>query len=93
MQAFTTATGVVHHLERGACPNTNNMDRNSLYRFVRAKDPNGLISKKLIGWHEEEPYVATSQAWNGYDYECYFCHRLFGKLESLNQHLQSPVRK
>ena len=90
---FTTATGVVHHLERGACPNTVDMDRVSLYKFIRSKDPNGIISKKLIGWRDEPRYEATNQAWNGCDYECYFCHRLFGQLSSLNQHLQSPVRK
>lgn len=93
MQGFTTATGVVHHLERGACPNTNNMNRNTLYKFVRAKDPHGVISKKLIGWHEESKYEATDRAWNGYGYKCYFCNRLFSQLSGLNQHLRSPVRK
>lgn len=70
------------------------MDRDNLFAFVRANDPKGAISKKLIGWHGEEKYEATKWAWNGSGYECfYFCHKSFTSLQAPNQHLESPVRK
>ncbi|KUI60318.1 hypothetical protein VP1G_11233 [Cytospora mali] len=55
------------------------MTRESLYEYVRSKDPHGAISKKLIGWHDEPTYEANARAWNGRGYECYFCHRLFNQ--------------
>lgn len=69
------------------------MNRDTLYKFVRAKDPHGVISKNPIGWHEEPTYEATGRTWNGYGFECYFCDRHFSQLSGLNQHLSSPVRK
>lgn len=90
---FATATGVTHHLEQGSCPKARNVNRDELYRFVRAKDPEGRISKKLIGWHGSSGYEVTGDAWNGAAWECYFCHREFKLCSGLNQHLNSPVRK
>jgi hypothetical protein len=37
--------------------------------------------------------TATAASWNGNSYECYLCHRGFGSLFSLNQHLASPAHK
>lgn len=93
MKAYTTATGIVNHLESGTCPNTQNLSRDALYRLVRSRDPQGVISKKLIGWTGEVEYEATVHTWNGSGYECYLCHRVFQKIQSLDQHLKSPVRK
>jgi hypothetical protein len=91
---FTTATGVAHHLETGSCERAPQVNRDRLYELVRAKDPHGLISKKLIGWTGSSPtYEATARTWNGRQFECYLCHRGFGSLQGLNQHLNSPVRK
>ncbi|KAI4863443.1 hypothetical protein F4820DRAFT_450015 [Hypoxylon rubiginosum] len=91
---YTTATGLAHHLESGGCPRAPSLDRDGVYKAVRAKDPGGLISKKLIGWHGSTPtYEATSMAWNGRAYECYFCHRGFRQINSLNQHLNSPAHQ
>ncbi|KAJ4391166.1 hypothetical protein N0V93_004782 [Gnomoniopsis smithogilvyi] len=93
-KAYTTATGVTHHIESGSCPKATNMNRDTLYTLVRAHDPKGAVSKKLIGWHGEERYEATDWAWNGSGYECfYFCHKSFRTLQSLNQHLASPVHQ
>jgi hypothetical protein len=68
------------------------MGREEIFRLVRSRDPNGIISK-----HNIEPttttYFATKRSWNGYGYECYLCHREFSRLSGLNQHLSSPVRK
>lgn len=92
---FTTATGMVHHLENGACRNAPGLTRDDIYRIVRRKDPNGIISKKLIGWEGESgaQYEASDRAWNGHAWECYFCHRGFRTLNSLNQHLNSPAHR
>ncbi|KAI1385410.1 uncharacterized protein F4822DRAFT_412972 [Hypoxylon trugodes] len=93
-QCYTSATGLSHHLENGACPRAPSLNREVVYEIVRSKDPGGLISKNLVGWRGNAPYYeATAQAWNGYAYECYLCHRQFGRLESLNQHLSSPAHK
>ncbi|KAJ4292902.1 hypothetical protein N0V88_005562 [Collariella sp. IMI 366227] len=89
---YTTAAGMTHHLERGACPRAPNLNRDEIYRFVRSKDPNGLISKHAITW-ESTTYSATGHAWNGSCYECYFCRRGFGSLTALNQHLNSPAHQ
>ncbi|TDZ36395.1 hypothetical protein C8035_v001721 [Colletotrichum spinosum] len=88
-----TATGLVHHLERGACPRAP-LDRDSLYQAVRQRDPNGIISKKLLEYHTPS-YVVSEKAYNQSlrAYECYMCHRLFSQLTALNQHLNSPVHQ
>lgn len=92
---FTTASGLSHHLERGACPRAPSLNRETIYRMVRARDPGGLITRKTIGWKDEEnaTYQASSQTWNGSRYECYLCHRGFKQLSGLNQHLESSVHK
>ncbi|OTA69524.1 putative zinc finger protein [Hypoxylon sp. EC38] len=90
---YTTATGLAHHLERGGCPQASFLNRDEVYKVVRAKDPGGIISKKLIGWHGSPTYEATHKAWNGDAYECYMCHREFMSLNSLNQHLSSPAHQ
>lgn len=94
-RGFTTATGLVHHIEGSACPKAKFMNRDIVYEIVRQKDPSGVISKKLIGWTGSDSYQATARAWNPYEraYECYLCTRTFGQLSSLNQHLQSPARE
>lgn len=94
-RGFTTATGLVHHIENSACPKAKNLDRDAIYSLVRLKDPSGLISKKLIGWAGSDSFQATARTWNPYSgaYECYLCNRTFGQLSSLNQHLQSPARE
>ncbi|KAK3346566.1 hypothetical protein B0T25DRAFT_460272 [Lasiosphaeria hispida] len=93
--AYTTATGMTHHLECGACPRAQGLNRDEIYRIVRSKDPNGMISKKLITWPGESnvKYEATSRTWNGHGYECYLCNRAFSALHGLNAHLNSPAHQ
>ncbi|EMR67222.1 putative zinc finger protein [Eutypa lata UCREL1] len=92
-RAFVSATGLSHHLESGSCPKAPSLDRDMVYKLVRSKDPNGIVSKKLIGWHGSSKYEATGQAWNGSAWECYFCHRDFNTKTGLDQHLNSPIHQ
>ncbi|KAH7134205.1 hypothetical protein EDB81DRAFT_93278 [Dactylonectria macrodidyma] len=86
-----TATGLTHHLERGSCPKAP-LDRDRLYRAVRERDPQGIISNKTIEWYGEKTFEASGKSWNSKfeAYECYLCHQLFNALHSLNSHLTSP---
>ncbi|KAL7629034.1 hypothetical protein AAE478_000552 [Parahypoxylon ruwenzoriense] len=93
-RAFATATGLSHHLEGGHCPSAPFLNCEEVYKLVRSKDPTGVISKKLIDWQgPSATYEATGKSWNGWAYECYFCHRSFAALNSLNQHLNSPAHQ
>ena len=95
--SYTTATGMTHHLESGSCRNAPSLNRDSIYKFVRSKDPSGLISKKLIGWDgsssTQNTYSCTDRAWNGRNWECYLCHKGFNSMHGLNQHLNSPAHQ
>lgn len=54
-----------------------------------------LSPERQITYHEgpRVTYSATDGAWNWYASECYFCHRCFNRIHSLNQHLNSPVHQ
>ncbi|KAI5924862.1 hypothetical protein F4810DRAFT_709053 [Camillea tinctor] len=92
---FSTATGLTYHLETGSCSSAANVNRDVLYKFVRSKDPGGMMTKNLIGWTGSSQYEANDRSYNWYreGYECYLCHRLFSNLHSLNQHLNSPTHQ
>jgi hypothetical protein len=95
-RGFTTATGVTHHLETGACPNARSLNRDTILTEVRRRDPNHLITKKLLTFHDNvSSTTATSASWNGNSglYECYLCHKGFRELKSLNSHVNSPAHK
>ncbi|KAH6654056.1 hypothetical protein BKA67DRAFT_564050 [Truncatella angustata] len=93
--SYTTATGLTHHIETGSCPKAAGLTRDTLYKAVRSRDPGGLITKNLIGWHGSTQYEANDRSynWNRQRWECYLCHHLFGSLASLNQHLNSPAHQ
>ncbi|GLA57206.1 hypothetical protein AtubIFM54640_003331 [Aspergillus tubingensis] len=93
--AFTTATGAAHHLETGSCKRAVGLNRETIYKFVRSRDTQGVITRKLLEWNEDDniQYKANSRAYNGDYWECYLCHREFNSLTALNQHLNSPVHK
>ncbi|RGP69239.1 zinc finger protein [Fusarium longipes] len=95
-RSLQSATGLSHHLERGSCPKAAGLHRETIYKFIRSKDPNGAITNNLIGWHGSTVhYEASDLAFNHRcgAWECYLCHRLFGSLAGLNQHLNSPVHQ
>ncbi|KAI7204270.1 hypothetical protein KC343_g7695 [Hortaea werneckii] len=92
---YTTASGLSHHLETGSCRNAPQLNRDSILEIIRKRDPKGLITNKQLTWHEGTTgtYTATSAAWNGYGFECYFCQREFNTVRSLDQHLNSPAHR
>lgn len=90
---FVTASGLVHHLERGSCPQAENTDRETIWRMIREIDPEGKFTNK-----DARPtvkgliqYQVTDQAFNGYYWECYICHGKFLSKHGLNSHLNSQV--
>lgn len=88
---FVTAAGLFHHLERGACPKAP-LDRMQVYEAVKRRDPNGLLTERLLKWSGSGTFEATHKSWNRNTgaFECFLCGAQFARLESLNQHLQSP---
>lgn len=92
---FVTATGVTHHLESGSCPNAQGLNREALYRELRRRDPNNVITERLL----EDPTSRSldqswqpESAWNGHTgYECYICHGVFSTPNGLHQHITSPI--
>ena len=93
-ETYVTASGLSHHLETGSCPNAPHLNRESIHRIIRKRDPSGLITKKQITYGDSNvTYSATDRAFNGNDWECYICHQIFGKITSLEQHLNSPKHK
>lgn len=95
LQGFTVASGVAHHLETGSCPRATNLNRESIYKVINARDTASVLTNKLLSWNgtANAEYVANAASWNGHAYECYLCHRDFITLAALNQHLGSPVHK
>ncbi|KAK5116325.1 hypothetical protein LTR85_009297 [Meristemomyces frigidus] len=92
---YTTASGLSHHLETGSCPRARTLNRESIHRIIRERDPHGIITNKQITWNggTTATYSATDQAWNGHYWECYMCHRDFKTTTALNQHLNSPAHQ
>ncbi|KAL8960864.1 MAG: hypothetical protein Q9183_005394 [Haloplaca sp. 2 TL-2023] len=91
---YTNLTGVCLHLESGAC--SSGINRSKIDQYCREVDPNHVFTNKQIGWHNDSSgssNIATSAAWDGSWYRCYFCQRGFGTLRSLNQHLASPAHQ
>ncbi|KAF1959877.1 hypothetical protein CC80DRAFT_514305 [Byssothecium circinans] len=97
-RGFTTATGVTTHLETGSCPNARNVNHASILAEIRRRDPNHLLTKKLLTYPSSSSpatITATSASYNHHTdrYECYLCHRGFTQLIDLNQHVNSPAHR
>ncbi|OJD31850.1 zinc finger protein [Diplodia corticola] len=95
--AFTTASGVSHHLETSSCPRARNLSRTKIYEAIKQRDPDGIITERLVGWATEPDRNAQwdpKSAWNGHSgYECYVCHKVFSRASGLRSHVFSPVHQ
>jgi Zinc-finger of C2H2 type len=93
-RTFPTISAMTIHLESGICP--SGATRQKVNNAIRLHDRNNLITERLLTYPDSTGRTevwATSAAWNGHAFECYFCDREFRSLRSLNQHLQSPVHE
>jgi DNA-directed RNA polymerase subunit RPC12/RpoP len=90
--AWTSASGLSHHLESGSCPRAQNINHRTIHQAISRRDPSGLVTNKLLTYPDSNiQNIATNATWNGSWYECYLCHREFGTLQALNQHLNSAA--
>jgi transcription elongation factor Elf1 len=98
--AFVSVSAALLHCEQGKCP--SGVTRRMIDRLVAEADRNGIITdpRRMLedsGGDQRYPYApeptysATERAWNGSAFECYFCHRTWPRLQSLNSHLGSGV--
>ncbi|KAF1828624.1 hypothetical protein BDW02DRAFT_511913 [Decorospora gaudefroyi] len=92
---YTSASGLTHHFETGACPHAPKLNRDTILNMIRQRDPHGVITNKQIEWHKEKDfkYSVTNRAFNGSYWECYICHDEFSTKPALNAHINSPVHK
>ncbi|OAG15212.1 zinc finger protein [Alternaria alternata] len=90
--ALTSASGLSHHLESGSCPRAGNSNHRTIFQAISQRDCGGLVTNKLLTYPDSGTQnIATGATWNGFNYECYLCHREFRNLQGLNQHLSSPA--
>jgi hypothetical protein len=90
--ALTSASGLSHHLESGSCTRAGNFNHRTIFQAISQRDRGGLITNKLLTYPDSGTQnIATGATWNGFNYECYLCHREFRNLQGLNQHLSSPA--
>lgn len=92
-RGFTTASGVVIHLESGAC--SSGLNRQKINAEIRRLDRNNIITRPMLtmpGYDNVQTF-ATERSWNGQWYECCLCSREFGTLQGLNSHMRSPVHE
>ncbi|KAL2260050.1 hypothetical protein VTK26DRAFT_6079 [Humicola hyalothermophila] len=91
MKCFATAGAVTRHLEENECPRAPFINRDKVYKIIRAKDPYGTISKSLLSGQGSDQYQASGDwFWNGYAYEWHPYPSEFSQLQGHNQHLNSP---
>lgn len=86
-----TAAGVFQHLENKGCFKAP-LNRVMIYEAVRKQDPKGTLTQKLLNWSKEDGFEATERSRNVATgaFDCSLCGASFNRLQSLNQHLQSP---
>ncbi|KAF8899323.1 hypothetical protein BD779DRAFT_1488197 [Infundibulicybe gibba] len=89
-QGFVSRSAMILHLEAGTC--RSGLNRKTIDRIIQQYDRNHIITdpSRLLTGSVNVEYSATDAAWNGYSYECYFCHNTYRTLLALNQHLASP---
>lgn len=89
--ACETAAGVVHHIERGACPIFITANHSALFGVIKRLAPNSYVTKLVLEFHPKK-FLAKQGRWNGDAWECRLCFREFGSELTLNHHLSLPSR-
>lgn len=88
---YVTASGLAHHLETGSCSRAPQLNRESLHRIIRERDPHGIITHKQltyssssweVDWDMQDDYTGL--------WECPLCSFETGTARSLEFHLNSP---
>ncbi|KAI2626858.1 hypothetical protein GGS21DRAFT_545932 [Xylaria nigripes] len=92
---YETATGLIYHIERGSCPMSPHLNRDTLYKVLRDRDPEHSVTINLTEWTGSTQYEASSSSYNAdrEGWECSICLKLFKKPQSLRQHLGSPIHQ
>ncbi len=78
----------------GTCPNSD-LNRTKINQMVQRMDRNNIITRPMLTMpgYESVEIIATERSWNGSGYACYLCNKQFASLQSLNNHLKSPVHE
>lgn len=91
---FAIPSAIAFHIESGC----HGVNRYQVTAAVHSLEAAGTISltKRIEGRGISATRAithnsATEMAFNGTAYECYFCHKTFRTLDSLNAHLSSPA--
>ncbi|KAK3380137.1 hypothetical protein B0T24DRAFT_590631 [Lasiosphaeria ovina] len=75
-EEMSSAGSVCSHIESGSCRAAPHLNRDEVYRFVRLKDPDGVISKNM---HQSKIYHCPNRK----------CRRPFRDLADVVNHLES----
>ena len=87
--------GLAHHLESGSCVSAPQLDRESLFRIIRERDVDGVLTRANIAYG---PSTVSYEVNACYDYNrrawvCYICQQGFTSPHGLDQHVRSPVHQ
>ena len=66
------AASVSHHLETSSCPKARNLSRDVIHQALRQRDPNGVITERLLEWHDNNTISSTwdpKSAYNGLHFD------------------------
>jgi Zinc-finger of C2H2 type len=86
-QAFVSLSALILHLEFGRCRSGINLA--GITEYVRRRDTKHFITDHTLN-AADDIETTVYKSWNGTAHECYLCHLLFRKRQSLIQHLRSP---
>lgn len=83
-RGFTTASGVVHHLELGACPRAAGLDRDTIFGFMKNADPLGYVTNVV---DQVEPGVFPKDRNGTQVYACTVCKMEYPTSDEAMRHV------
>jgi len=95
-RTFKNSSALAQHVEASSCIRLSHQRLlNGVRAAERVTGHTSYLTKSLLTNNNSDDNAkstiyATKKSWNGHAFECSLCHKLFSKLQSLNQHLQSP---